>query len=66
MAHHGNLKMLRPRLVVVLSPKSPCPHLLKAMRADKDYRDSVVSYGKVTRVKLAAFDRFWRAYAAKH
>ena len=40
--------------------------LLKAMRADKDYRDSVVSYGKVTRVKLAAFDRFWRAYAAKH
>lgn len=66
MAHHGNLKMLRPRLVVVLSPKSHQPHLLKAMRADKDYRDSVVSYGKVTRVKLAAFDRFWRAYAAKH
>lgn len=40
--------------------------LLNAMRQDKKYKDEVVSYGKVTRVKLSAFDAFWREYARKH
>lgn len=40
--------------------------LLRAMKGSKRYRDEVVAYSKVMRVKLAAFDEFWREYAARH
>jgi len=40
--------------------------LLQAMRNSRKYRDDVVAYGKVIRVRLPAFDAFWREYARKH
>lgn len=40
--------------------------LLKVMRNDKVYKDYVVSYGKVTRVKITKFEEFWREYAKTH
>lgn len=40
--------------------------LLRDMKANRRYRDGVVAYSKVIRVKLAVFDEFWREYAARH
>ncbi len=39
--------------------------LLQAMRNSK-YRDGVVAYGKIIRVRLSTFEAFWREYAKKH
>lgn len=40
--------------------------LLKAMRESKRYRDGIVAYGKVLRVRLSTFEAFWGEYANKH
>lgn len=40
--------------------------LLQTMRESKRYRDGIVAYGKVLRVRLSAFESFWREYANKH
>ena len=40
--------------------------LLQTMRESKRYRDGIVAYGKVLRVRLSTFEAFWRDYANKH
>ena len=40
--------------------------LIQDMRESKRYRDGIVAYGKVHRVRLSTFEAFWREYANKH
>lgn len=40
--------------------------ILKEMRKDKEFKKYIVSYGKLTRVKITAFEAFWKEYARRH
>lgn len=40
--------------------------ILGEMRKDKDFKKDIISYGKLTRVKISSFEAFWKEYAKKH
>lgn len=41
-------------------------NLVQGMKKTPKYKKYVISYSKVVRIKISAFEEYWREYATKH